>query len=153
MSPNTLPAPTLGNWSLSPTIMSCEVRPIAFNKLNINWLSTILASSTTITSCVSGFCSVLPKHIPFPFLKSKSKALCIVLAFSPVLSLRRLAALPVGASNKHFLFLCLKQLKTHLMIVVLPVPGPPVITHTPLLTAFVTASIWFLWSLIWFASS
>jgi len=65
-----------------------------------------------------------------------------------VLSLIRFDALPVGAHNKTFFLFCSKRLKIHLRIVVLPVPGPPVIIETPFFKAEFIASIWSKFKLI-----
>ena len=52
----------------------------------------------------------------------------------PQASLMRLAARPVGAASAISPW-TLSSLMMHLMIVVLPVPGPPVMTVMPLVTA------------------
>ena len=46
----------------------------------------------------------------------------------PVASVMRLAARPVGAQSKSFTLLAVRILRIELTIVVLPTPGPPVIT-------------------------
>ena len=48
----------------------------------------------------------------------------------PVCSCILFAALPVGAHRTTFIFLASYNFIMDLIIVVLPVPGPPVITHT-----------------------
>ncbi len=48
----------------------------------------------------------------------------------PVVSLMRLAARPVGAASKIFIFLDLNDEIMPFTVVVLPVPGPPVSTIT-----------------------
>ena len=54
-----------------------------------------------------------------------------MLASSPVASDMRLAARPVGAASAVLTPEAFKIFKIVLMIVVLPVPGPPVMTDTP----------------------
>src|SRR5512136_1887363 len=53
----------------------------------------------------------------------------------------RLAALPVGAANMILALMADKIFRMALMMVVLPVPGPPVITMTLFSAARWTASI------------
>ena len=62
----------------------------------------------------------------------------MVLASSPVASLMRLAARPVGAHSS-MSFSSFKRLMMQRMMVVLPVPGPPVTTSTPSSTALLMA--------------
>ena len=64
-----------------------------------------------------------------------SKALWMVEASSPVTSVNRLAARPVGAASRHFSFICRKRERIPFRMVVLPVPGPPVTSNTPLTAA------------------
>ena len=64
----------------------------------------------------------------------------MVLACRPVAPSMRLAARPVGAARSATTPLCSKILSTWFRIVVLPVPGPPVMTDTGLSTAMRTAS-------------
>ena len=64
----------------------------------------------------------------------------IVLASLPVDSVMRFAALPVGAHRRTFLFIASNILIIDSIIVVLPVPGPPVITVTPFNIDCTTAS-------------
>ena len=52
----------------------------------------------------------------------------MVLAVCPVVSASRLAALPVGAASTHFSFLAAKISRMLRTRVVLPTPGPPVMT-------------------------
>ena len=54
-------------------------------------------------------------------------------------SLSRLDARPVGAKSKTFLRVTSSIFKIHLTMVVLPVPGPPVITDAPLFNDCLTA--------------
>ena len=66
----------------------------------------------------------------------------MVFASSPVLSERRLAARPVGAQSAMAMVFASRILRIELTKVVLPTPGPPVITNTfdPRTTR--TASFW-----------
>ncbi len=59
-------------------------------------------------------------------------------------SLILFAALPVGAAKVTLLPLFSNMSIIALIVVVLPVPGPPVIINTPLLTDSLTAKICFL---------
>src|SRR6516225_9001350 len=54
----------------------------------------------------------------------------MVFASNPVASVMRLAARPVGAQSRSSVPLAARIRKTALIIVVLPTPGPPVITTT-----------------------
>ena len=54
----------------------------------------------------------------------------MVLASRPVLSLSRLAARPVGAASAILMPLAPSTLRIELISVVLPTPGPPVMTRT-----------------------
>src|SRR5262245_56105697 len=66
----------------------------------------------------------------------------MVLASRPVLSDSRLAARPVGAHSATWTCLAIRIFRTELINVVLPTPGPPVITSTLLERALVTALRW-----------
>ena len=65
----------------------------------------------------------------------------MVRAGQPVASLMRLAARPVGAHSSTSPRSRISRMM-RLMEVVLPVPGPPVMMHTPSFTAASTASFW-----------
>src|SRR3974390_3040517 len=67
----------------------------------------------------------------------------MVLASWPVASLIRFAARPVGAAKRNLTLALAKILRMALMMVVLPAPGPPVITTTLLVRAHFTASTCF----------
>ena len=71
----------------------------------------------------------------FPF--SYPRSLCKVFASTPVLSDILWAALPVGAAKTGRHFFALRISQSARKIVVLPVPGPPVI----MLTLFFNAAI------------
>ncbi len=87
--------------------------------------STIEASSTTSRSQSRGLSALRLKP---PLLGSTSKSRWIVLASTPVASVMRLAARPVGAQSNSRTPLAARILRIELTIVVLPTPGPPVIT-------------------------
>jgi hypothetical protein len=52
----------------------------------------------------------------------------MVFASMRVVSVSRFAALPVGAHSRHLTFLALRIIRIEFTSVVLPTPGPPVIT-------------------------
>ena len=54
----------------------------------------------------------------------------MVLASKPVASVMRLAARPVGAHSNRLTPLAARMRKIELTMVVLPTPGPPVMTRT-----------------------
>ncbi len=56
----------------------------------------------------------------------------MVFASSPVVSVSRFAALPVGAQSRHFTFLARRIRRIELTRVVFPTPGPPVMMATRL---------------------
>jgi hypothetical protein len=66
----------------------------------------------------------------------------MVLAASPVLSAKRLAARPVGVHNAIATDFAQRILRMELTRVVLPTPGPPVTTTNLLASASVTAARW-----------
>ena len=65
----------------------------------------------------------------------------MVFASCPVVSVMRLAARPVGAHSTTSPNSDKREIM-HLMMVVLPVPGPPVITSKPRRSAIKMASLW-----------
>ena len=66
----------------------------------------------------------------------------MVLAVLPVVSASRLAARPVGAASTHFSFLAAKISRMLRTRVVLPTPGPPVMTSIFCWHACRIASCW-----------
>ena len=146
---NTFPAPTEGNWSLSPTIKSLVPDFIALSKLYISTTSTIETSSRITTSASIGSSSFFINvssslSIPNPI----SKSLWIVFASLFEVSLILFAARPVGAAKTTFWSLFSNTLIIVLIVVVFPVPGPAVIITTPFSIASLTAITWFCASLI-----
>ena len=89
--------------------------------------STMEASSTTSRSQSSGLSS--PRLKPPP-LGSTSSSRWMVLASRPVASVMRLAARPVGAHSRSLTSLAARMRRIALTMVVLPTPGPPVMTST-----------------------
>ena len=77
-----------------------------------------------------------------PCLGSTSNRRWMVLASIPVLSERRLAARPVGAARATETPFATKMRRMASTRVVLPTPGPPVITMFFDETAIFTASLW-----------
>jgi hypothetical protein len=63
-----------------------------------------------------------------PLLGSTSRSRWIVFASTPVASVRRFAARPVGAQSNKRTLLAARIFRIDLTIVVFPTPGPPVIT-------------------------
>ena len=142
MSFNTLPGPTLGSWLISPTRISLVPGAIAFKREFISVMSTIDISSIITRSVSNGFVSLrsnpaLPSIPPF-----NSSMRWIVRASNPVVSLILFAARPVGAARKMSMPSISKYRMIVLIVVVLPVPGPPVMTKRPFRTASFTACTW-----------
>ena len=113
---------------------------IALSKLFISIISIMDASSIIITSPSNGSPSPLPKNEFSSSLTPISSSLCIVFASLPDVSLILLAALPVGAANITSFLLFSNIFIIVFIVVVLPVPGPPVIITTPFSIASFTAN-------------
>ena len=153
-SASTLPAPTGGNWFLSPTIISLQESGKASSSAEKTVTSTIDNSSTITASHSSGFLRLCAKlGSSAPSLNSTSKSLCIVLASLPVSSVILFAALPVGAASATSSPLFSIRVIIPFTVVVLPVPGPPVNISKPLLTAISIACLCFSSKTISFAFS
>ena len=133
ISAKTLPGPTDGSWSLSPTKIKRVGDSMDFKRVSIKRMSTMETSSRIKTSHSSS--STLAKSPPKPI----SRSLWMVKASLPVCSFILLAALPVGAANFISLSMDSKISIKTFRVVVLPVPGPPVMTKTPLFIASLTA--------------
>ena len=124
MSLSTFPAPTLGNWSISPTRITLIFFGTAFISEFISTISIIEDSSTINTSPSRVFLSLRAK----PFSGLYSRSLWMVFASFPVASLIRFAARPVGAAQRISLPIYSKAFIMPNTVVVLPVPGSPVST-------------------------
>ena len=152
-SAKTLPGPTEGSWSESPTIINFIPLGMAANNLAVNSISSIEASSMIKSPPEIGF-SLSNSGSPKSVIPSKR---WIVVASCPVTSVIRLAARPVGeailtaynfkkswALSANLAWCC--SIFCHvatidLTIVVLPVPGPPVNKNTCALSPALTAAI------------
>ena len=66
----------------------------------------------------------------------------MVLASKPVASVMRLAARPVGAHSRRLVPLAARMRRMALTMVVLPTPGPPVMTSTLEISASRIAATW-----------
>ena len=139
MSPSTWPGPTEGNWSASPTSSTAIPGGTAFSTCAIISTSTIDVSSMTSRSPSSG-CRSVRRNCPFFGLISSRR--CSVLASSPVASVMRLAARPVGAPSSGRTPLAARIVRMARSTVVLPTPGPPVNTTTLCARAVSTACRW-----------
>ena len=105
----------------------------------ISMTSTIEASSTTSRSQSSGLSSPRLKSPP---LGSTSSSRWIVLASKPVASVMRLAARPVGAHSRSLTPFAARMRRIPLTMVVLPTPGPPVMTNALDINASRIAATW-----------
>ncbi|CCZ95004.1 uncharacterized protein BN495_00271 [Corallococcus sp. CAG:1435] len=141
ISASTLPAPTLGSWSLSPTSTMRVPFSNAESKLYISVTSTMDSSSTTTTSH-GRVLFRLYLNIILPSCDSYPNKRCIVFASRSVLCDSLLAALPVGAQNSNRKPVAVRISAIQRIIVVFPVPGPPVMTVTPFISADLTAPFW-----------
>ena len=139
ISASTWPGPTEGSWSTSPTIRRAASSGTAASSARISITSTIDVSSITSRLQWSGLCA---SRLNPPFLGSISSRRWIVFASNPVASLIRLAARPVGAHSRISTPLADRMRRIELTIVVLPTPGPPVMTETFEESAARTASAW-----------
>ncbi len=145
MSARTWPGPTEGSWSTSPTSRSAARFGRAQTRAFTNRTSTIDVSSTTRRSQPSGFVS---SRLKPPFFGSVSSRRWIVFASTPVVSVRRFAARPVGAQRATATPFATSIFRIELTSVVLPTPGPPVMTRALLDPARRSASRWLAASVI-----
>ena len=136
ISLSTLPAPTEGSWSTSPTRIRVACSGIALSRWYMRIVSIMEASSMTKASASSGFCS---SFLNRPSLGLNSRRRCMVRASRPVASLILRAALPVGAASITLWPMRSWIAMIDLMMVVFPVPGPPVMTMTFRSTESLTA--------------
>ena len=140
---STAPGPTLGSWFVSPTIIRRTPTGIAFNSALKRGRSTMDISSMITTSDSIGLSSLNSYLKPLSSVSDtlRCSILCIVEASAPVASVILLAARPVGAAREIDRPSVSKYLIIMFMIVVLPVPGPPVMTVIPFFIAVATASL------------
>ena len=124
---------------MSPTISSAALSGTAFISACISMTSTMEVSSTTSRSQSSGLSS--PRLKPPP-LGSTSSSRWMVLASKPVASVMRLAARPVGAHSRSCVPFAARMRRIALTMVVLPTPGPPVMTSTLDISASRIAATW-----------
>ena len=124
---------------MSPTMMSAAWSGTAFSSACMSRTSTIDASSKTRRSQSRQLPSLRLKP---PVLGSTSRSRWMVLASIPVASVIRLAARPVGAQSNILTPLTPRMRKIELTMVVLPTPGPPVMTSALLISANRIASRW-----------
>ena len=140
MSPSTLPGPTEGSWSGSPTITRRHPGFRAASRASISGRSTMLISSTMTASASSrSFSFFLKATSPVSSLKVMPRQRWMVWASREHSSLIRLAARPVGASSSTVRPMRSSRVTVPRVEVVLPVPGPPVSSSTPLRAASSTA--------------
>ena len=124
---------------MSPTIKRAVLSGTARKSACMSMTSTIEVSSITSRSQSSGLSS--PRLKP-PLLGSTSSSRWMVLASKPVASVIRLAARPVGAQSRRLVPFAARIRRIALTIVVLPTPGPPVMTSTLAIRASRIAAIW-----------
>ena len=107
--------------------IQCEIAGIQ-EQVQVQGQTTLIETSSTTTKSVrSGFVWLCTKPIE---VGSNSNRRWMVLASNPVVSVRRLAARPVGAHSNTSIFLAWSIWRILVTIVVFPTPGPPVITAT-----------------------
>ena len=151
------PEPTDGSWSGSPTSIIEVPLSTASRRCLKSIVSTIDISSMTITLQTIGlsFPCTNRRLLYCPALssgRSSSSSVLIVLltprslwiveASVPLASDSFFAALPVGAAKTQLILFLLKYSPRTPIIVVLPVPGPPVITLIGLYMQRYRASSW-----------
>ncbi len=122
---STMPGPTEGSWSTSPTSTSRAWSGRAASSAAMSSVSIMEDSSTITSSASTGRSALRPKP-----LGPASSRRWMVEAGRPVASERRLAALPVGAARATAGISPATRPRMKRMMVVLPVPGPPVMTST-----------------------
>ena len=132
ISLNGNPGPTGGSWSGSPTRISRFPLGMACKRWCSSSTSTMDISSTITASHLRGLSSSRTNTMsPVPGSIPASSSRWMVEAFSPVTSVSRFAARPVGAASRHASCICPSRDNIPFNIVVLPVPGPPVISSSP----------------------
>ena len=139
MSASTWPGPTVGSWSTSPTMSSAAVSgtgPRRPTHQQNNHARLVHDQEVALEGMLLGPAELPRPAGPFPTGGGWS---------SPparVLSDNRLAARPVGAQSATRTCLAIRIFRIELTRVVLPTPGPPVITSTLLERAIRSASPW-----------
>ncbi len=151
---NTAPDSTEASWSGSPSSISRALSGIASSNAAINLRSTIDASSTTTTSTSSGFCAswVGPAagrkpskrcSVAASALSKTAPSLSSGSAFTNA-SRRFAAALPVAAVSAtrggSDGYICANSASALMAVLVLPVPGPPLMMLSGRRTAMSVAS-------------
>ena len=132
ISLNGNPGPTGGSWSGSPTRISRFPLGMACSRWCSSSTSTMDISSTITASHLRGLSSSRTNTMsPVPGSIPASSSRWMVEAFSPVTSVSRFAARPVGAASRQASCICPSRDNIPFNIVVLPVPGPPVISSSP----------------------
>ena len=143
MSFSTQPGPTLGNWLISPTRIRRVPGVTAFKSACIRKISTMDISSMMITSASSGFSSFRSKEACATIFRRRAGQLqkpvdghCLIAGGlrHPLGRTARWAPpegspYPPSQNNRMM----------ELMVVVLPVPGPPVRIRSPFFTDSTTA--------------
>ena len=124
---------------MSPTISRAALSGTAASSARISKTSTMEASSTTSRPQSSGLSA---SRLKPPVAGSTSSSRWIVRASSPVASLILRAARPVGAHSTISTPLAARMRRMASTSVVLPTPGPPVMTVAFDLSANRTASAW-----------
>ena len=119
-SSSTRPGPTGASWSTSPTSRTWVRGPTAASSASARWTDSIDASSTISTSQPSIGC--VASRVK-PSSGAHSSRRWIVVASTPVSSLRRRAALPVGAHSRALLRCALSRSTSVRIVALLPVPG------------------------------
>ncbi len=146
-SPSTRPGPIEGSWAASPTKTRWVPSAHADSRASASSTSSIDASSTTTTSSSNGHSSPRAKPpskvtLPPDWRGWAPSSRWIVDAGASHSSSSRLAARPVGAARATVRPACSASETIAATVRLLPVPGPPVSTLTPLCSAADTAARW-----------
>ena len=141
ISEKTLPGPTDGSWSASPTRSMRQSDFSALSMACMSVMSTIEHSSMISASQASLSSSSLPKTTVSPSSDIFAPSMrWMVDASMPHSSLMRFAARPVGAARYVSSSSSSYMASTALSMVVFPVPGPPVMTSMRFFAARAIAS-------------
>mmetsp|Transcript_31135 Transcript_31135/g.87268 ORF Transcript_31135/g.87268 Transcript_31135/m.87268 type:complete len:256 (+) Transcript_31135:786-1553(+) len=147
---NTLPGPTGGSWSASPTSTSCASEGSASSRAAARGRSSMEHSSTSTASASRGLARLRAKLPPMLSLEctsvsalpSYSSSRWMVWASYPVTSNSLWAARPVGAQSLTRLPMAFHSLTMVRAVTVLPQPGPPVSSRARVLAAVCTEASW-----------